>query len=134
MSTFVRSAGAKGRGVFARKSFRVGSIIEDCHLILLPKNEEPALLKTTIGRYIFAWERGFVLALGHGSLYNHSYKPNAAYENLLDPKRMRFRAIKPIKKGQEITVNYNGEPDDQDKGWFDQKKEKQWNRSTKQTV
>jgi len=25
---------------------------------------------------------------------------------------MVYRAIKPIKKGQEITINYNGEPDD----------------------
>ncbi|KKR69950.1 MAG: hypothetical protein UU12_C0033G0001, partial [Candidatus Woesebacteria bacterium GW2011_GWA2_40_7b] len=34
-----------------------------------------------------------------------------------------FRAIKPIKKGEEILVNYNGEPDDESEiDWFEVKK------------
>lgn len=35
-------------------------------------------------------------------------------------KQMVYTAIKPIKKGEEITVNYNGEPDDMTPiEWFD---------------
>jgi len=36
--------------------------------------------------------------------------------------RMVYRALRPIKKGEEITVNYNGEPDDKTPiDWFEVK-------------
>ena len=56
--------------------------------------------------------------LGFGSLYNHSYEPNAKYVRRVSKRVVEFVAIKDIKKGQEITVNYNfGDPDDKSKPW-----------------
>ena len=52
------------------------------------------------------------LALGYGSLYNHSYRPNARYVDLGDRTKL-FTAIWDIAAGEEITVNYNGEPGDE---------------------
>ena len=49
------------------------------------------------------------LALGHGSLYNHSFRPNARYDDV-GPQTKEFTAMRDIAPGQEITVNYNGEP------------------------
>jgi SET domain-containing protein len=51
------------------------------------------------------------LALGYGSLYNHSYHPNARYDDAAGPTKV-FTALRDIAAGEEITVNYNGEPDD----------------------
>ena len=44
-------------------------------------------------------------------MYNHSYDPNARYD---DHGRLTkaFTAIRDIAPGEEITVNYNGEPGD----------------------
>jgi SET domain-containing protein len=50
--------------------------------------------------------------LGYGSIYNHSHSPNADWKQNFKTNSMVYRAIKPIKKGEEILVNYNGEPDD----------------------
>ena len=36
---------------------------------------------------------------------------------------MVYKAIRPIKKGEEITINYNGEPNDPNPiDWFEVKK------------
>ena len=65
---------------------------------------------TGFGPYVFEWGEGKVaLALGFGSLYNHSYRPNARY-NDVGPQAKAFQALRDIAVGEEITVNYNGEP------------------------
>ena len=58
------------------------------------------------------------LALGFGSLYNHSYRPNARYDDV-GPQAKSFTALRDIAPGEEITVNYNGEPGRRKKVWFD---------------
>ncbi len=69
--------------------------------------------------YAFSWGRGTVaLALGYGSLYNHSYTPNARYQDVGRCTK-EFVAIRDIAAGEEITVNYNGEPDDRSAVGFD---------------
>jgi len=68
---------------------------------------------TGLASYCFEWGEGtLALALGYGSLYNHSYQPNARYD---DPggQSMVFTAIEDIAPGDEITINYNAEPLDQ---------------------
>ena len=60
-----------------------------------------------------------VIALGYGSMYNHSYEPNAKYKRNFSNQTITFVAIKPIKKREEITVNYNGDPINQEKVWFE---------------
>jgi len=107
----VRRSGKKGRGVFARKAIRKGTIIEHAPMILLPIGEVFSNApKTKLANYVFGWGDDTVaVALGYGSLYNHSYQPNAAYRSE-GPQTQIFRAIRDIKAGEEITVNYNGAP------------------------
>ena len=58
------------------------------------------------------------LALGYGSLYNHSYKPNARYDDV-GPQTKEFTALRDIQPGEEITVNYNAEPKSRSAVWFE---------------
>jgi len=51
------------------------------------------------------------IALGYGSLYNHSYTPNAHYRDI-GRRSKEFLAVRDIAAGEEITVNYNGDPQD----------------------
>ena len=60
------------------------------------------------------------IALGFGSIYNHSYEPNATYKIKPKEKIIEFVAIKNIEKNNEITVNYNfGNPKDKTPLWFE---------------
>ena len=110
-----------GRGVIATKNYRVGELIEESHVIVLNKSDTKKIDDTVLYDYYYSWgEKGDLaaIALGNGSLYNHSYKPNAKYVKRLDAKRINFIAIKPIQKGDEFLVNYNGDPYSKVPLWF----------------
>jgi SET domain-containing protein len=118
----VRSVAKKGRGVFAARNFNPGQVIENCPVLIFTPKERKHLEKTLLNYYIYPWRstRGASLILGYGSIYNHSYSPNADWKQNFKTNSMVYRAIKPIKKGEEITVNYNSEPDDQTPiDWFE---------------
>lgn len=121
----VRRTPRKGLGVFALKSFKVGEIIESAPVLIFDTKGRKNLEKTILSHYIYPWRstRGAALVLGYGSIYNHSYNPNADWRQNFKSKTMVYRAEKPIKKGEEILVNYNGEPDDRTPiDWFEVKK------------
>lgn len=112
----------KGRGVFALKDFKEGDIIENAPVLIFTPKERKHLEKTLLNYYIYPWRstRGASLALGFGSIFNHSFSPNADWKQNFKTQNMVYRAIKNIKKGDEITVNYNGEPDDKTPiDWFE---------------
>ena len=75
----VKRVRGKGRGVFARRSIEAGEVIETCPVLVLPADSVEDV-SAGIGGYVFEWGHGkLALALGYGSLYNHSYRPNARY-------------------------------------------------------
>ena len=120
----VKSIPKKGRGVFALRNFKKGEIIENCPVLIFNSKERKHLEKTQLNHYIYPWKstRGAALVLGFGSIYNHSFSPNADWKQNFKNTSMVFTAIKPIKKGEEITVNYNSEPDDKTPiDWFEVK-------------
>lgn len=122
MKIIVKNTPKKGRGVFALRDFKEGEIVETCPVINITPKERKILEKTIFNYYIYPWRSTLSgsLALGYGSIYNHSFSPNADWKQNFKTNSMVYRAVKPIKKGEEITVNYNGEPDDQTPvDWFE---------------
>jgi len=102
------------RGLLATRDIAVGEVIEHCPVILIPVAQEDALEATVLGNYYFLWNDDFyAMALGLGSLHNHSYHANTIFERDFDGQLIVFKAAKPIRQGEELTINYNGETDDQ---------------------
>jgi SET domain-containing protein len=121
----VRRIKGKGRGVFALRNFKSGEIVESAPVIIFDTKGRKKLEKTILSHYVYPWRstRGAALVLGYGSIYNHSYSPNADWKQNFKTQSMVYRAIKNIKKGEEITVNYNGEPGDISPiDWFEVRK------------
>ena len=110
-----------GRGVFAVAEIVDGEVIETCPVVVLLANDYEHLKATELRNYYFMWEEAqAAIFLGYGSLYNHSYEPNATYTKNIGEGTIIFTAIKGIGEGEEITVNYNfGNPDDKSKLWIE---------------
>lgn len=111
----------KGNGVFATANFKPGEIIEKCPVITMRPKERKFAEETILDYYIYPWKtlNDAAVVLGYGAVYNHSYEPNAKWIRDYDRNLMIYKAIRPIKKGQEVTINYNGDygpPEDVD--WF----------------
>lgn len=110
----VKKSNISGRGVFATDDIKRGEIIEICPVILLSKNDFKVIKKTILNYYYFEYsdKNPAAIVLGYGGLYNHSYTPNSRY--LYDYKNDLFtvKAIRNIKRGEEIFFNYNYYPND----------------------
>ena len=110
MSIDVKHFPGKGRGVVAQRLFRAGETVERPPVLVVPADEAPLIRDTRLAHYYFEWGDDCTqaaIALGYGSLYNHSYTPNARYEFREDEDCLEFIALREIKPGEEITINYN---------------------------
>lgn len=109
-----------GTGVFALRSFEADEVIERCPVLTLTGTDADAVVDTVLGNYVYEWEKGYALALGFGSLYNHSHDPGARYEMDYTIDEIHVVARRRIESGDEITISYNGDADIQDPVWFEE--------------
>lgn len=120
---FIKETINCGRTVCAGRTFDQGELIEVCPVIVIGGDDErPLLDRTPLFDYYFAWGADGTqnaLALGFGSLYNHSYTPNATHICDYRQGEIRFYARQRIAPGDEIRINYNGEDDSRDPLWFE---------------
>ncbi|MHB8508375.1 MAG: SET domain-containing protein [Candidatus Dormibacteria bacterium] len=104
----VRPSPIHGRGVFATQSIQAGQLIESCPVLRFPAAQRELIDQTLLFEYYFDWDGDGGLALGYGSLYNHSGTPNAEYLKDIDSDTVRIQAITTIAAGEEITFSYSG--------------------------
>lgn len=115
-----------GYGVFAKRRIGAGEVLETCPVILMPQRRKKYLQLTELKDYFFNWgleqpPQQVAVVLGWGSLFNHSFTPNAQYVADYEANLMLFVALEDIMPDVEILVNYNGQPDDKTPVWFDVK-------------
>src|SRR5664279_5321874 len=112
-----------GRGVYAGRDIKKDEIIEKCPIIEVPKHDTANLMESILVTYFFYFGKNrqrVAIALGFGSIYNHTYRPNALYKIKHTVNRIDFIALKDIKKDDEIMVNYNyGNQKDKSPLWFE---------------
>ena len=121
---FIADTEEKGRAVFTNEPIAAGTIIESSPVIVMSADERKLLDQTLLHDYIFEWgpkHDECALALGWISVYNHSYSSNAEYFMDFDSSMMMIKTVHEITAGEEITINYNGEWNDEKKVWFDVK-------------
>ena len=116
----------KGRGAFAKINIRKGTVIDVAPIILLKNSDYEQIQDTIIYEYCYEWadpkhmpefENAIILSVSQ--FINHSFSPNARYLYDYDENAIEFSAIKDIRKGEEITMNYNGLVDDKTPVWFE---------------
>lgn len=101
----------KGRGVFAKRSFTAGDVVEIAPVVIVPPGELPPVLATML----FDWGllasisrlKVWAFALGYGSLYNHANPANLIYSADCTGPYLRFTAARQIAIGEELSINYN---------------------------
>ena len=115
----------KGRGAFAKKDIKKGTVIDVAFVVLIKNKEYKKIKKTQLYNYCYIWEDpkhrpAFknAITLSVSQFINHSYAPNLQYLYDYKNKTIEYLAIQDILKGEELTVNYNGLVDDTSPLWF----------------
>lgn len=117
----IKQSPLHGLGIFACQSFKPGVVIETSPVILMEQQDKDFLQTTMLFSYYFVvGDKNFPVALGLGysSLYNHAYQANATYSISVKNACIKIKACKNIKPGEEITINYNGNPNDTSPVYF----------------
>ncbi|NNF23066.1 MAG: SET domain-containing protein-lysine N-methyltransferase [Saprospiraceae bacterium] len=110
-----------GKGVFTSSAITKGDLIEICPLIILSAVDTSLIHKTKLHDYYFVWDdkqKTSAIALGFGSIYNHSPNPNAEFNVDHSEEYIRFSALKNIMAGEEIKTKYLSSDDPEYKLWF----------------
>jgi hypothetical protein len=108
------SAG-KGLGVRTTRRILAGEVIEVASMVVVEwpfdRHEQ---LPPPLHRYVYQCDDLVGCPTGFGMLYNHSFQPNAVYhiDKALERPALIVTAFRDVECGEEITINYNGDPDD----------------------
>jgi SET domain-containing protein len=113
----------KGRGIFTRKAIKGETIIEVAPVLVMSAEDRKLLDTTLLHDYIFEWQPGgqqlCCMALGWIPLYNHSYHSNCEYFMDYEAQTMKLLTVRPIALHEELTINYNGDWNDETPIWFE---------------
>jgi SET domain-containing protein len=115
----------KGRGIFSRETLPADLLIEKSPVLVMDAAARVHLDRTLLHDYIFEWQPDGALlccmALGYVPVYNHSYTSNCEYFMDYETQTMSIKTIRIIAAGEELTINYNGDWDDERPVWFEVK-------------
>ena len=107
---YLSESSVHGFGVFADKNYNIGDTLELCYYLV---TDDSDMTNTCILHdYVFGTpneEEEYLVPLGNAMMYNHSSDPNAEWEIHDDNNFIRFKAVKNIKKGEEILHDYGDE-------------------------
>lgn len=96
-----------GYGVFICEDIEKGSIVETCYCLKTYNSHINPTTDYLFENVIDSNPNESVLALGYGSIYNHNDDPNVAWRKPFQGKPfIQFYALKDIKKGEELFINY----------------------------
>lgn len=98
--------GIKQFGVFAKRGIEPDRLIDVCRIIPIDRSIIKATNNDVITDYQFNYNDQFIcIALGNGSIYNHSETPNVRH--YFDGDLMFIYTINLIDPGEELLINYN---------------------------
>ncbi|KAJ7147514.1 hypothetical protein C8R43DRAFT_1088552 [Mycena crocata] len=111
----VKRSEGKGRGVFAARAIVSQTVVESSPVLLFNKEEyENHGRFTILDQYTFKWKNGnMALALGLGSLFNHSNHPNVSYTIDATSDCIHYTTTRDVEPEEELCIYYGSNL------WFD---------------
>ena len=119
---YIKNTNDKGRGVFTTEKINEGTVIEEAPVIVMGHEDKLLVDRTLLHDYIFDWgndSQTCCIALGFVSIYNHSYTSNCEYFMDFEEDTIQIKTVREIQVGEELTINYNGDWNNEKKVWFD---------------
>ncbi len=120
-SLYVTESEIHGRGVFTSSEIEKETLIEICPVIVIPEKDLELIHQTILHDYYFYWgedEKDGAIVLGFGSMYNHSNSPNIYCIVNEESLSFEYYALRTIKAGEELLIDYSGDDDDKSNLWF----------------
>ncbi|KAF8945008.1 hypothetical protein BGZ47_003398 [Haplosporangium gracile] len=103
----IQDCGAKGRGIVTTVVVPARTVIDISPILLFPSEEYSTHGQyTQLDHYTYRWKGGMALALGLGSMFNHSSTPNVGFQRDIDNGLIRYSTLREIQVGEELCISY----------------------------
>jgi SET domain-containing protein len=112
--TTIRLVDGMGRGLFAEEDIRIGEIIERFPNIVLSEKDAKFVWTDSevMKHYFFFDHRDTVIMCGRTSMCNHSLSNNCEVDTD-DLYEYKLVSTRNIKRGEELTINYHFDGEDE---------------------
>ena len=90
--------------------------MEVCPVLVLPPEDLSAVKKTQLDHYTFNWPKVDLqtgkksttqaIALGVGSIFNHSRNPNVGFHLDLGLETITYTTLRDVEAGEELCISY----------------------------
>ncbi|KZO93583.1 hypothetical protein CALVIDRAFT_245031 [Calocera viscosa TUFC12733] len=112
----IQTTANKGRGVYATYAIPQGTLVEISPVLLFTPDEwEDYGRHTVLDHYTFIWRTpgeskpSMALALGLGSIFNHSSRPNVSFLRQIADQTIEYSTTRDVAAGEELCISY-GDP------------------------
>mmetsp|Transcript_2887 Transcript_2887/g.5932 ORF Transcript_2887/g.5932 Transcript_2887/m.5932 type:complete len:151 (+) Transcript_2887:3-455(+) len=104
----MKEVDGRGRGLFSIDPLFRGDLIHEAPCLLVPHaSYKEHACHTVLEHYLFNCKDGDrLLALGYGSIFNHSDPPNVDYRLDKDAMTIRYYAARDIEADEELCIYY----------------------------
>lgn len=112
---YLKVSPGKGRGVFAAEPIPSGTMISLSPVLIFPPQEKGSCSpeREVLNSYTYTWGNTQALALGLGSMFNHSKRNNVGFVIDKPNTIIRYFTIKDVEMDTELCINYGP------RLWFD---------------
>jgi SET domain-containing protein len=105
--TYIRKVRGKGWGAFCAELIPKGAVFEISPLLPLTVRESRLMSGSSLEPYWYEFgQRGRAIALGLGSIMNHSDEPNCSFRFSKNRRTLTFYALRDIPAHEELTHDY----------------------------
>lgn len=104
---YVKKVRGKGWGAFCARKIPKGTIFNVTTLLPLTVREARLMSGSSLEPYWYEFgSRGRAIALGLGSVMNHSDEPNCSFHYSRTKRTLKFYALRDIPAHEELTHDY----------------------------
>ena len=112
MHYFTKATPEFGRGLYASYDMRAQMMLFTDELLVLSPEDTKKIDQTDLRYYVYKYnDEKDCLALGHGTLFNHSDNPNIGYKIMEygDREVIAFYTLRPIEAYEQLFIDYNAD-------------------------
>lgn len=110
---YLKNTEGKGRGVFSHESIPKRTLIHISPVLILADHDNDSTKNTILGHYTYNWGKDQAMALGLGSMFNHSKTNNVGFVRAKDKEIIEYYTLVDVPADTELCIHYGP------RLWFD---------------
>lgn len=103
---YLNDISGKGRGVFCHEHIPARTLIHISPVLIMKDQDADLSQKTILREYTYNWGADHAVALGLGSMFNHSNKNNVGFIKRKDRNIIEYYTLEEVEAETELCIHY----------------------------